>query len=382
MGRALALESSRDASVGRARWLDMRGRWLNALLLAWTDRLEASRTTLVELRSQAAESGHEHVLPYLLNWLGRVDCLAGNWHEGLAYAREAYDASVQGGLEIERPNTLATIALALAHLGEVDAARDAISEGLEVSRTTEVMPGRLELLAARGFLELSLGRPGHAHATLLELADEAAAAGFGQPAVLRFHPDLIEAALDVGDLETANRVQGELDECAATLESPWSRATSARCSGLVAGSGGDLDTALERLELALAEHEQLSNAFERGRTLVHLGIVLRRLKRKRAARDSLQAGLAIFTEHGARLWAERARAELARISGSSPSAGNELSETERRIATLVASGQANKQVAAELHVTVRTVESNLTRVYQKLGIRSRSQLAARMHDLP
>ena len=98
------------------------------------------------------------------------------------------------------------------------------------------------------------------------------------------------------------------------------------------------------------------------------------------ARESIQAALEIFTQHGARLWAAKAEAELARISGSSPSATNDLTETERRIATLVAAGRANKQIAAELHITVRTVESNLTRVYRKLGIRSRSQLAARLHD--
>jgi DNA-binding NarL/FixJ family response regulator len=78
---------------------------------------------------------------------------------------------------------------------------------------------------------------------------------------------------------------------------------------------------------------------------------------------------------------ERAQTELARISGRSPSASNELSETERQIAMLVGAGRANKQIAAELHVTVRTVESNLTRIYKKLGISSRSQLAARMYNL-
>jgi DNA-binding NarL/FixJ family response regulator len=84
----------------------------------------------------------------------------------------------------------------------------------------------------------------------------------------------------------------------------------------------------------------------------------------------------LFEQASAPLWAERAHRELARISGSASSATSELSETEKRIAALVAAAQANKQVAAELHVTVRTVESNLTRIYRKLGIRSRSQLAA------
>jgi len=242
------------------------------------------------------------------------------------------------------------------------------------------VPAQLELLAAKGFLELSLGLAEDAHATLADLADQARAAGFAQPAVQRFHPDLVEAATDLGELEAANRYLRELRDCAAALNSPWARALSARCTGLVVAADGDQQTALEWLEQALVEHERLPNAFERARTLLQRGIVLRRVKRKRDARNSIQAALEIFTQHDARLWAERAQTELARISGSSPSASNELSETERQIATLVGAGRANKQVATELHVTVRTVESNLTRIYKKLGISSRSQLAARMHN--
>jgi DNA-binding NarL/FixJ family response regulator len=124
----------------------------------------------------------------------------------------------------------------------------------------------------------------------------------------------------------------------------------------------------------------LPNAFERGRTLLHRGIMLRRLKRKRAARESIDSALELFEQLGAKLWVKRARAERARISGSSPRATNALSETEQRIATLVAAGHANKRVAAELFVTVRTVESNLTRIYRKLGIQSRGQLTARLSE--
>jgi DNA-binding CsgD family transcriptional regulator len=350
------------------------------MVLAWTDQLDASETSLLELHVQAVESGHEHVLPYVLNWLGRVACFAGNWRDGYIWARQAYDASVQAGLEVERPYTLATMALAQAHLGDADAAVKAIAEGLRLSRRMEVVPAQLELLAVEGFLELSLGHVEDAYITLESLAAQADAAGFAQPAVQRFHPDLIEAAIAVGELESAHRHHTELKRCATALRSPWAQALSARCAGLIAAADGDVEAALELLGQALLKHEWLPNAFEHGRTLLHHGIVLRRLKRKRDARDSIQAALEIFVQHTARLWAERAQAELARISGSGPSANNDLTETERRIAALVAAGRANKQVAAELHVTVRTVESNLTRVYKKLGIRSRNQLAARMHN--
>jgi len=183
----------------------------------------------------------------------------------------------------------------------------------------------------------------------------------------------------VGDLAGARRCANELKACATTFGTPWACAIDARCEGLVAAAGGDLEGALACLEHARVEHERLPSGFERGRTLLQQGIVLRRLRQKRAARAAIATALETFTQLGARLWAERAAREQARISGSRPTRTSQLTETESRVAALVAAGHANKQVAAKLHVTVRTVESNLTSIYRKLGIRSRGQLAATLH---
>jgi DNA-binding NarL/FixJ family response regulator len=119
---------------------------------------------------------------------------------------------------------------------------------------------------------------------------------------------------------------------------------------------------------------------ERGRTLLSLGALQRRLKKRAAARDTLAEALKLFDAAGARPWAERAEAEQARVSGRAPGP-RDLTETEQRVAALVARGLSNQQVAAELFVSVRAVESTLTKAYAKLGIRSRTQLAARLyHD--
>ena len=102
----------------------------------------------------------------------------------------------------------------------------------------------------------------------------------------------------------------------------------------------------------------------------------RQAQQKRAAREALEQALAIFEELGARLWADKARAELRRISGRQP-APDELTETERRVAELAAQGRTNKEIAAQLFMGVSTVEAHLSHVYRKLAIRSRTELAGR-----
>jgi DNA-binding NarL/FixJ family response regulator len=105
--------------------------------------------------------------------------------------------------------------------------------------------------------------------------------------------------------------------------------------------------------------------------------VRRQAQQRRAAREALELALANFEELGARLWAEKARAELARISGRR-AASDELTETERRVTELAAQGRTNKEIAAELFMGVSTVEAHLSHVYRKLGIRSRTDLATRL----
>jgi DNA-binding CsgD family transcriptional regulator len=124
--------------------------------------------------------------------------------------------------------------------------------------------------------------------------------------------------------------------------------------------GGELSEAFEAFERALAEHDGLSVPFERGPTLLSLGTVRRQAQQKKAAREALEQAQATFEELGARLWAEKARAELKRISGRTP-ASEELTETERRVAELAARGRTNKAIATELFMGASTVESHLSR---------------------
>jgi DNA-binding CsgD family transcriptional regulator len=150
-----------------------------------------------------------------------------------------------------------------------------------------------------------------------------------------------------------------------------------RCRGLLAAARGDIDSGLAALHAALAEHQRVSMPFDLARTLLVLGATRRRARMKRPAREALQQALAIFEELGARLWAERARAELARVSGR-PAPTGELTPTERRIAALAAEGRSNKEIATALFVTPKTVGTQLSRIYRKVGVHSRTELASHL----
>jgi DNA-binding NarL/FixJ family response regulator len=138
-----------------------------------------------------------------------------------------------------------------------------------------------------------------------------------------------------------------------------------------------LDRAIREIERALDEHRRLPMPLELGRTLLVKGQIERRTKRKAAAKESLQRALAIFEDVGAPLWAEKARAEVSRV-GLRRMASEELTQTERRVAELAVAGLKNREVAAQLFLSPKTVEANLARVYRKLGIRSRAELGARL----
>jgi len=150
-----------------------------------------------------------------------------------------------------------------------------------------------------------------------------------------------------------------------------------RRRGLLLAAESDPRAALEAFDASLAELKEIQAPFERARTLLARGTVERRAKQKRAARESLRAAVAILDEIGAVPWAEKARAELARIGGRA-SASDRLTPSEERVAALVAEGKTNREVAAALFVTARTVEGHLTRIYPKLGVRSRTELARRL----
>jgi DNA-binding CsgD family transcriptional regulator len=149
-----------------------------------------------------------------------------------------------------------------------------------------------------------------------------------------------------------------------------------RCRGLIAAAHGEVEAAEALLETAVEQHDEVGDAFGRARALLALGVVRRRTRRKRTAREAIEAALEGFELLGAATWIERARAELGRIGGRTREEG--LTAAERRVASLVAEGRTNREVAAALFLGERTVASHLTHIYAKLGVRSRTELARKL----
>jgi DNA-binding CsgD family transcriptional regulator len=236
---------------------------------------------------------------------------------------------------------------------------------------------RLQHLAVLGFLELSLGDAAAADTILRPLAERLASSGWREPSISEELPNGIEALVELGELAEARRLLADLVERVGRIESPWGEASAGRCEGLILSAEGDLGGALAAHARALRVHEQLPQPFDLGRTLLAQGISQRRARQRRAGRETLERALAIFDELGATLWADKTRAELGRVGGRAPS-GSDLTPTERQVAELVAEGRSNKEVAAALVVSPKTVDGHLSNIYAKLGIHSRTQLARRI----
>ncbi len=274
---------------------------------------------------------------------------------------------------------LAAEALALveAHLGNVDEVRAIIEQQPRPSFITR--HGTLHFRAALGLVELSLGNNDAADVHLRAGLQAAEQVGCGEPGMHRMHANAAEAAVALGDLERAEQIGNFLEEHGQRTNHRWSLATGARVRALIAAARGDLE-ALAAAEQALERHDQLPMPFERARTLLVKGVIERRARMRGHAKSSFEQALEIFEHMAARLWADRARAELDRV-GLRRTSGHELTEGERRVAELAAQGLTNREVAAALFMSPKTVEANLSRVYRKLGISSRAELGAQMAEL-
>jgi DNA-binding CsgD family transcriptional regulator len=187
-----------------------------------------------------------------------------------------------------------------------------------------------------------------------------------------FVADHAMALIELRENDAATEVVEWLEERGRALKRPWALAVAWRCRAMLAANDGDLPAAFEALTVALEVHERVPMPFERGRTLVVQGSIRRRDKQKKSAREALEEAIAIFENLGARLWIVLVQAERARIGGRRRN--TKLTAVEERVARLAVAGRTNREIAATLFMSVRTVEGHLSHIYRKFGIRSRTEL--------
>ena len=306
--------------------------------------------------------------------LAWVELWAGRFKLAAAHAARAHDVSTQYGLE--RPQDHLPIALVAVYRGDLDVAQAHSERALRLSEEQlALQPPQHQ--AILGLVARARGDRSDAARWLRGAERRAAEFHWHEPSVRWWTPDWLEILLENGSLDEAVRVLDAWEADAVRVDRPYVLAQARRCRGLVAAARGDVDRAILDLEEAVAEHETVDDPFGHARALLALGTVKRRNRQKRPAREAIEAALHEFEAVGAAGWAAKARRELGSFGGRRREEG--LTAAERRVADLVAEGRTNREIAASLFLAERTVASHLTRIYAKVGVRSRTELAHRLH---
>jgi DNA-binding CsgD family transcriptional regulator len=321
------------------------------------------------------ERGEFGLLPPMAQTLSVLTQLAGDWPAARRYAEECLDLVSQGS-ESWRERAMLAIGRVRAWDGDLDAARAIALPALERQEAAGDRWEAVIFCALLGFVELSAADASAALGYLTRALEHADAIEVRLPTQFRFLGDLVEAAVLAGDLGLAEHVlAGRLEAMAHRQPLPWTVAMAHRGRGLVATAQGDMTNAQQQFDQAIAVFETaLAMPFERARTLYVRGQAHRRAGHRRAARIDLGHAAKIFAELGASAWLGLAERDLGRLGGRAPT-GSALTTSERRVAERAASGRSNREIAAELMISTRTVESQLSAAYRKLAVRSRGQLA-------
>jgi DNA-binding CsgD family transcriptional regulator len=330
----------------------------------------------VDLVADSRRRGGIGRLPTLLFFKVEAEVFQGRHADALATASEALGIAQDTGQQQWVSQFHSVVALVRAFEGDEDQCRRSADLSLTTGAGGAMASGLPWAYWALALLDLGLGRAGAALTRLEELGREP----------LRHHictargtPDLVEAAVRVGEPDRAAAQFARYSAWAASTGQSWAEAMVLRCRALLAP-----DNEAEQLwTAALALHDRAARPMERARTALLFGEWLRRMRRKTDAREHLRIALEEFERVGARPWAERARTELgatgtgaARPADASPTgAAAVLTPQELQITRLAAQGLSNRDIAAQLFLSPRTVGHHLYKAYPKLGILSRTELA-------
>jgi DNA-binding CsgD family transcriptional regulator/tetratricopeptide (TPR) repeat protein len=349
-----------------------------SLALTWLGDYEDASTTLTRMVETSRAMSAPAILAHALTINAELNQRTGRWAVALADASEAVTLARETGQESFACWPLVPLTRVEAGLGLEQEAREHGREVIALASQYNIEWTECWGHAALGFLELTFGRPERAVSELESVAAFAERKGLDHPGALPWAPDLVEAYLRVGRPRDAEDVLVGLEKRAEATGDDWARAATSRCRGLLEADGAFDADFVAALEL----HGLTPMPFERARTELCFGERLRRARRRREAVEHLLVAHAGFERVGAAPWAKRAASEL-RVAGHSvdeqgPSSFETLTPQELQIALVVARGATNREAAAELLLSRRTVEHHLVRIYRKLGLHTRSQLVRRM----
>jgi DNA-binding CsgD family transcriptional regulator len=339
------------------------------------DDLDTARRLLEESLRSARDEGDEGSLSFVLDQLSQVEVLSGDWRAARRYALEQCEIALITEQEMEWLWGLETLASIDAREGTLEEAAARIGDVMSRSRALDDPMTTAFALRTSGFIAWSMGEAARACTEFAEATQIADHIGLLSPGGLRHEPDHAEALIELGRLDEASAVIARLATRGRRAKVPWARATSSRCMALLSAARGDLDGAAGQIATAVRQQRRLPMPFEVARTSLIEGQIHRRRRERRAARGSLDRATILFEELGALPWSARARVEADRL-GLRPSPATELTPTESRVAQLAAAGLSNPEIAARLFISRKTVEFNLGKVYRKLGVRGRTELAS------
>lgn len=351
-------------------------------ILTWTDRRAPARAMLESIIAGARAAGAVTGLPFWLASLSELELRQGRITPAYAAASESVQLARDTGQATELPFSLVTLARLDAILGNEVDCRSLVASALESARRTGA--GSIETYAGSvlGLLELSLGRPDRAVSHLVTCDRLRGVHGTGLLAVVHWAGDLIDAQVRTDDIEGARVTVAMVQANAERTGVRWELSMAARGRALLAAES-DYETDFER---ALELHGE-DTRYERARTLLALGMRRRRSRKRADARRALHEALTYFESAGALPWAEQARVEL-RATGetlaperSGVDSLRALTPQELQVALTVAAGATNKEAAAALFLSTKTVEFHLSNAYRKLNLRSRAELVRRVAGL-
>jgi DNA-binding CsgD family transcriptional regulator len=376
LDRAVQLEDPHAVSP-----VMFRASMVDALMRGWTGDLETAHHAIRTIRRRCAERGEESEQMFVAFHSVLIETWRGDFGEAMLIADDTVERASQLGGDLPLAVALTNRSVALGYTGRVDEARADAKEAIAASERCGSNRLAEWPMAMLGFIDVSVGAYESAVRSLQpQIARIRAMPRATEVFVGSLIPDAVEAFVNLGRLDEAEELTDILQSNGARLERPWMIGVGSRCRSMLQAARGQMEQATATAHEAMEVHEHLAMPFDRARTRLVLGQLLRRQKHRASASEALNTAWQEFETLGATVWADRARAEVTRTAVRDRG-GIGLTPSEKRVAELAAAGKTNRQMAAELFVSPKTIEVNLTRIYRKLAIRSRAELGRYFAEL-